>query len=297
MGVSLIKNLFILTIFFIISAFSQANWNISYISYKKCGFFNKNIKIRAGYLKANKDKEFKGNILYLQGLGDSMLNHDRLLKTMSNKGYRVISFDYMGQGGSQGTMNSSRIISPMCQKNEISTLAKFIYKKLKRKDSRKPILIGWSTGGLVSYQLASLGWPRKIILFAPGLHLSLMPGKYGKITIDTLTSDRYDKNNRDPHIDPISPDHILKVPSFAINMLNHSATIRKKEISKDIEGLVFITDKNDPYVQKKENLIGTLSNNAPHFHQVILEDSRHEVDNENSDIRKIVIDEINYFLL
>src|SRR5690606_21112615 len=63
--------------------------------------------IRAGYLPH--EGEFKGNILYFQGLGDSMLNHDPLFLKISKAGYRIIAFDYMGQGGSTGKMDNTRI--------------------------------------------------------------------------------------------------------------------------------------------------------------------------------------------
>lgn len=57
-------------------------------------------KIRMGYYP--EQGVFKGNILYYEGLGDSMLNHAPLFEKLSQNGYRVIAFDYMGQGGSSG---------------------------------------------------------------------------------------------------------------------------------------------------------------------------------------------------
>ena len=66
-------------------------------------------KIRSGYLAENPNVTFRGNIIYYEGLGDSMMNHMPLFQTLTQAGYRVIAFDYMGQGGSKGSMNDTRI--------------------------------------------------------------------------------------------------------------------------------------------------------------------------------------------
>ena len=57
-------------------------------------------QIRAGFLKESDSKPFLGNVIFFEGLGDSMLNHRPLFDKLTNEGFRVIAFDYMGQGGS-----------------------------------------------------------------------------------------------------------------------------------------------------------------------------------------------------
>ena len=66
------------------------------------------IKLRAG-LFHSKTLPHKANVLYLEGLADSMFNHDKLINTLSRAGYQVIAFDYPGQGGSEGSMSQTRI--------------------------------------------------------------------------------------------------------------------------------------------------------------------------------------------
>jgi pimeloyl-ACP methyl ester carboxylesterase len=66
------------------------------------------IKLRAGHFPS-KTHTPKANVLYLEGLADSMFNHDRLVNTLSEAGYRIIAFDYPGQGGSEGSMDQTRI--------------------------------------------------------------------------------------------------------------------------------------------------------------------------------------------
>ena len=72
--------------------FAQSTWNINFIKYKKA-------TIRTGLLKSDSLTSL-GTILYLQGLGDSMMNHAPLFNHLNRNGYNIIAFDYMGQGGS-----------------------------------------------------------------------------------------------------------------------------------------------------------------------------------------------------
>ena len=91
----------------------HSNWHVFCVEVEdKSG---KPIKLRAGYLQESKAP--KGNILYLEGLADSMFNHEQLFTALMKEGYRVIAFDYPGQGGpgprqggSQGNMNDTRIV-------------------------------------------------------------------------------------------------------------------------------------------------------------------------------------------
>lgn len=89
-----------------VQAGSFLPWRLGYKTLK-VGWHQ--VDIRLGYLTANSAVPFKGNILYYQGLGDSILNHDPLFSVLTNAGYRVIAFDYMGQGGSDGSMNHTSI--------------------------------------------------------------------------------------------------------------------------------------------------------------------------------------------
>ena len=74
------------------------------------------IKLRAGHFPS-KTHPPKANVLYLEGLADSMFNHDRLVNTLSEAGYRIIAFDYPGQGGSEGSMGQTRITEIKTEKS------------------------------------------------------------------------------------------------------------------------------------------------------------------------------------
>ena len=148
------------------------------------------VEIRAGYLPHK--GEFKGNILYFQGLGDSMLNHDPLFIKLSREGFRVIAFDYMGQGGSSGSMNKTRI-------QFIPWIGERIWNRFayRKNEFQEKTVIGWSTGGLAAYLAATESKADKVILIAPGLAPRKIVGEGifnripNEITLRTLTTDVY----------------------------------------------------------------------------------------------------------
>lgn len=132
-------------------------------------------QIRSGYLPEKSGPPFKGNVLFYEGLDDSMLNHSALFEKLSNTGYRVIAFDYMGQGGqggSTGNMDSTRI-------TDIPQIGTLAWNRHARDLQHFPgkTVIGWSTGGLAAYYAAYKGLVDKAVLVAPEIAASSAPGK------------------------------------------------------------------------------------------------------------------------
>ena len=161
-------------------------------------------------------------MLYLEGLGDSMLNHQKFFESLSARGYRVIAFDYMGQGGSTGSMNHSRFIDPIFPVLEIRKLAKLVWEKFARPDSAKKLVLGWSTGGLAALQLAHDKWADAVVLIAPGLNPRLVVGEFFHITEASLACVAY-AVGENPHVEPVKPEYALQVPLFAKSLLATAA--------------------------------------------------------------------------
>lgn len=260
---------------------SFLNWQLEKHSFK---YDNQSVKIRTGYLEANPDVEFKGNILYYQGLADSMLNHDPLFSSLVDAGFRVIAFDYMGQGGSEGSMNNTTI-------ENINNLGDQIIRKFARRISNKNLkyhIIGWSTGGLAAYRKASIDKGQSIIsitLIAPGIAPKVLVGEglfnwpIDEISMRSLTSNNFIGVN-DPHEDPIYPTSPVCVPKFALNLQATAFNSRSWKIDQKIKGFVLLSDnKVDTYV----NSITTtkvIKKNASHFRRKTYTNTRHEIDNE-----------------
>lgn len=254
-----------------------STWHVDFIEWKIRKLVSKTVSIRAGYFKENDEVPFKGNILYLEGLGDSMLNHDPYFKVLSDEGYRVVAFDYMGQGGSQGSMNDTRLYDKS-DSQSISVLAKSVYQKFKRDDGDQKVrLIGWSTGGLAAYMLAAEGWADQVVLIAPGLAPKLIVGDKLKITMSTLTSATFG-DSKDPHVDIIKPNSPLKVPFFATNLIATALSSSKMKIDPSVKGLVF-TGGDDRYVFHKRTS-RLINKNASHFDLFHYPDAKHEIHNE-----------------
>lgn len=261
--------------------------------------YNENLReeFRLGMYLENPDKPFKGCVLYLQGLADSILNHDPLFKRLSEAGYRTVSFDYLGQGGTSGSMNDTRLLSSLEKEKEIGNQAKWVWQLFssKKYNSRnrncsgsKKRVIGWSTGGLAAYKLARENWAEEVVLIAPGLHVRAMVGEAADdwsrmylfkdtITLRTLTRNRGGSN--DPHIDPIKPATPAVIPLFAANLLATSLKARNWKIPSHVKGLVFLSGKEDTYVDR-DKIYRIVRKNAAHFGVQVHDGSLHEMDNE-----------------
>jgi len=238
--------------------------------------------IRSGYLQENQSVPFKGNIIYYEGLGDSMLNHEPLFQQLTQSGFRVIAFDYMGQGGSSGTMNNTRIAN-------IRFVGNHIWNRYARdlKHFPKHTIIGWSTGGLAAYaQSIEEQHIDNLVLIAPGIvpnlvigEWSLKPFEIAKITVQTLTTAVYSNSIKDPHIDPIKPTSPLEVPLFATNLITSSLYYRTQNMKDDVKGFVLLSGNDDTYVDAEETK-KVLDHNAPNLKYQQYSGALHEIDNE-----------------
>jgi pimeloyl-ACP methyl ester carboxylesterase len=254
-------------------------------------------EFRVGMYLENPKKPFKGCVLYLEGLADSILNHEPLFRRLSDAGYRTVSFDYLGQGGTSGTMNDTRIMSPAEKDYEVGTQAKWVWNlfsgdqfKMRKHNCRgsKRRIIGWSTGGLAGYKLAHESWAEEVVLIAPGLNVKAMVGEAADdwsrmylfkdtITVRTLTRNHGGPN--DPHVDPVKPKTPALIPLFAANLLSTSLESKNWQIPKNVRGFVFLSGKEDTYVDR-DKIYGILRKNAPHFGIQVHDGSLHEMDNE-----------------
>ncbi|WP_413613108.1 serine aminopeptidase domain-containing protein [Bdellovibrio sp. HCB-110] len=280
------------------SEMSRSAWFFEETFYRINESFVDSVYLRTGYYLESEGAQFKGCVLYLEGLADSVANHSALFNKLSLAGYRVVFFDYMGQGGSKGSMNNTRILSPVSPSLQISAQAKFVWQRYSdRRDEvfgrdcsqSKKMVMGWSTGGLATYGLANEEWAEAVVLIAPGIHPKKFVGEAATspklmFTLDqviserTLTRNKFEKSHN-PHIDPIKPVSPAVVPLFATNLLLSSEFSQGWEISKKIPGLVFLSGLEDTYVDRAATQ-KTLKKKAPHFQVVAYTGALHEIDNE-----------------
>ncbi len=272
-------------------------WNIHHITYR---YKNKDLQIRAGFIDADSSVPFKGNVIYYQGLSDSMLNHDPFFIALAHAGYRVITFDYMGQGGSDGSMNYTTM-------EHINNIGDMVWERFARQgdneNSRQMNIIGWSAGGLAAYRRAYISKQnevRAVVLVAPAVGVSPLIGERlksfppNKISYRTLIS-HYDGSKKDFYVDPIKPNNPLKVPLFAINIMKDSLiACANWVISPDIKGYVFHCGKDTFAHPKKTDK--TIRKNAGHFLQKTFPNSFHQLDNEVPEISHAFRDEVIRFL-
>jgi alpha-beta hydrolase superfamily lysophospholipase len=269
-----------------------------------------NLIMRAGY--ALETTDLKGCILYLQGLGDSIQNHKPFFSRLNDAGYRVIFFDYLGQGGSEGSMNDTRVqvkIPPNSTRQmlrkyherdryyEIPEQGDFFWSKYRNVKNRlgqncsesPKIVLGWSTGGLSAYRMAYEKRADAVILIAPGIHPKVMVGESAHrwdkmllfqqtITEHTLTRNRFE-GVANPHLDPIKPKSPATVPQFAGNLLGIASQAKLWKINQSVRGIVFLSGVEDSYVDR-DSTLQTLRENASHFEVKSYDGALHELDNE-----------------
>jgi pimeloyl-ACP methyl ester carboxylesterase len=272
------------------------------------------VKLRAGYMRESTTAPFKGCILYLEGLGDSMRNHDPYFTALSNAGYRVVAFDYMGQGGSEGSMNNTRIVDRIIPALTLARIAEQLWLRYEVYDDAvtgntcyesKKIVIGWSVGGLAAYEMANRHWADAVVLIAPGLYTKKFIGESAKdgkillsgkpvITERTLTRNSF-SGQVNPHVDPIKPNNPIKSPFFTTNLLYSSGLSRRWVIQPEVKGILFASGVEDTYV-KTDAIIDKIQKNAAHFKVVKFEGALHELDNEMPEVSAQVRQETLDFL-
>lgn len=258
---------------------------------------------RVGYLREASHVRFRGCILYLEGLADSVLNHRPYFQALSQAGYRVLFFDYLGQGGSEGEMKDTRVNAsapPYADKieQEIAFQANAVWARysLKRDSENErtcaaspKMVIGWSTGGLAGYRMAYQKWANAVVLITPGIVTKAFVGEsvndgflmvQGKPVISerTLTRQTFAEGTN-PHIDPIKPDTPMSAFAFSSNLLATSLVSRTWKIPTTVQGLVLLSSRDDTYVNSEETQ-KVLQRNAPHFSVVSYPGALHELDNE-----------------
>lgn len=294
------KSLISIFIILLSSSVFAAEMELSYMDYTSdVPLVERIVRIRTGVVKANPNVPFKGDIMYLQGLGDSIRNHMPLFTKLSDAGYRVISFDYMGQGGSEGTMNHTRIKATVYSELDIQSIAEEVRQLYQRGDD-KLIIMGWSTGGLAAYRLASEGNVKAVILLAPGICAKVSVGsgilRGNKITLPSLTSalKEYELGINNPHLDPIKPESPLVVPLFSSNLLYNAKKSRFWKVDNNVPGIL-LQGTADSYVSAKCNR-RVIAKNASHFRAVLYKDALHELDNEKAEISEKVHEDILLFL-
>lgn len=237
------------------------------------------LALRAGYRPEAPGVPFRGDLLYLEGFADSMMNHGPYFDALNAAGYRVVSFDYPGQGGSPGSMNQLRM-------QDIVDLGGAALARYGRGEGPRAVL-GWSTGGLAAYMMAHQGRADRVVMLAPGIHVRFVVGKLGKATLETLTSRRFPPGE-DPHVDPIRQGLPALVPGFAQSLVRTAYASHRWTLPAGVRGLAFLTGPGDRYVRGAASA-QVLAAKAPGVTRVELPESWHEPDNEVEPIRQQVI--------
>lgn len=199
------------------------------------------------------DGPILGDVLYVHGLGDNVMNHDPLFQVWLNLGYRVIAMDLPSHGETSGySLNC-------CNFEMLGNYILEIDRRMKPQgDVDRPLIFtGWSTGGLVVLRTVQnklfenhFRKPTGLQLFAPGVGVRMKVGNWwGGITNDTLT-----QNPNPPHSGPPKPGSPYPVLPFAMRMLWESKLAQWNDLPPNLPTQVFLAgDDTDYYVRNDIN--------------------------------------------
>jgi alpha-beta hydrolase superfamily lysophospholipase len=223
-----------------------------------------------------------------------------LFNKLRQQGYRIVGFDYLGQGGSEGSLNNSSV-------GDITQAAQMVwdyYAKTKDPvfhrscaDSKKRV-IGWSLGGLVGYYLAQLKWSDTSVLINPLLAPKDPAGESegtrfpwfasSEVSHRTLTRNKFDRYT-DPHLDPIKPKSYKDAWLFIQDMKIAAAGARNGRIDGTKQRILFLfSDLFDKYADNQESRRVIEANVKPFFRTQSFAEAFHELDNELPEVSEPV---------
>lgn len=260
-------------------------------------------KQRVGLFLQNPEIKPKACVLYLEGLSDSFFNHQNLFSDLNRAGYRVLSFDYLGQGGSEGELSQMRVDSRLNQpfmtgqEFEISEQAKWVWSHFQGACRNSPkLVIGTNVGGLSAFKLAKEKWADAVILLSPSLSPTYCIHEVSDRLVDRCNSDEVlplevPLASREPGsvpelaFEPPRPATLDEAKGFVINLVS-TAYLRapRWRVSKNgTSGLVFLPGVDDPELDREEAR-RILIHNAPDFTLISFEEARGNLDQERPEI-------------
>lgn len=240
--------------------------------------------------------ESKGDVIFLHGFSDRLDNHGPLFRELADNGLRVIAFDYPSHGETK-----SRSLG-WYSFDELLQMIAYVETATVENRQRPLFIIGWSTGGLLAVRMAQMGFtnglsrrPQAMVLYAPGVSVSAIPGDWGVVTEETLTS-----HPQVPHVGPIKPKSPFLKPVFSLRLLANSIFSQYQEMPEKPPILTFIGgEKADVYansMQVKKWVISQRQHNSQMLGIQCLA-SKHELDNEFEPLGQTVRRSTTAFLI
>lgn len=218
------------------------------------------------------------DVIFLHGFSDRLDNHMPLFNELTSRGMRVISFEYPSHGETQSASLGWYSFE------DLFNLVRIVEAQTVEEDGRPLFLMGWSTGGLLAARMAQKEFfskftraPSGLVLIAPGVSVYLVPGQWGFVTEESLTS-----NPSVPHKGPIAPSSPFAKPVFSLRLLANSL-FSWTAMPRGLPVLTLIGgDLTDVYADSKEvkRWVRQRRKGNPLMYGVQCAQGKHELDNE-----------------
>lgn len=257
---------------------------------EKIEFLNLDSNCTVRVVSQSPDVDPKGDVLFLTGFADRADNHGPLFNKIVESGFRVISFDYPSHGETDCSNLNFHNFTSLSQM-AVSVLEHPNYK------SKAPLYVmGWSTGGLLGYRMVQdgdLGFRdiKGLVLLAPGLSVSKLPGEFGKVTQRSLLL-----NPNPPHKGPIKPISPLLYPGFSVSLLKNSYVARNQPVPELPILMLLADDQADVYANTPKIKKWYKKIKSKKFMALQCVGAKHELDNEIEPVGTLVRDLIGNFI-
>lgn len=194
------------------------------------------LQLRVG--EARPEGPIVGDVLFFHGFADRFDNHRPLFEEWTQRGFRVVSFEYPSHGETCGKSLAFYMYPALAK------LAAEVERSLEEDADRPLLLAGWSMGGLLATRLvqglAPLSRPvQGVMLLTPGVAVHAF---LGRVEDETLT-----RNATPPHTGPIAPTRPSTWP-IATNLLYHAHVARTSPLPAGVPILTVVGgDEEDVY--------------------------------------------------
>lgn len=286
------------------------------------------------YLWKNDDIEWIGTIQIFHGMAEHILRYDEFAEKLANKGFIVIGHDHYAHGNST-EINKIGVIENGDFMEKIIGASQAVHKAYNEYFTKNNYLFAHSMGSMAAQRYIQL-YPDefdKVILCGTDignfkykmsivLTNSVMK-KYGPISytkiVNKLTMDAFNKKFKKEHQSigwlSVNKENIANYENdplcgadFPTNYYNSISkllvTAAKPEniekINKKIK-LLLIAGKGDPvtnFTKSTKKLFNLYKNHNLNVNKIIYDNARHELLNENDEVKnKVINDIINFYLI
>lgn len=195
------------------------------------------------------------DLLFIHGFADSIGSRSEAFVKYANHGYRIVGFDFPSHG-----LSSGRGIGTYTTRT-LGKLAGRVLGESLEDPGRPLVVMAYSYGGELALSMLKRGQfgrrPVAMVLLAPAVAVPLLPGKFGIVTAETVSSDPRAREKYQPKpisavLTPVFSRTPPISPVFAMSLLWNSWQLQSQALPPDLPiKIILAGEETDLYVNSK----------------------------------------------